>query len=457
MIALMQKQRPARYSVAWDPKGCQACFVLFTLIFFFVFSWSIYLPGVIHGPPLSELEAVEETPIRNATLGFEKIFALALPDRKDRVRPLLDAANATNITITVLNAVRDSEISETGKPKNWPGERHRAGELGCLVSHVRTWNKMVANNISSALIMESDADWDLRIASILQPLPRAISRMVDFASWPRLPTNNPNDAPDVPPSPSPNHPYGLNWDILWLGHCGSNNEGTSRIYSWNDSSVPPENKEFVFDNGLNADQHIPGTRALYQFQRTTCSTAYAITLPGAKKLAKYFKEADNNLDLELSGVCARHADMVCLAVWPQVITACQSDSNIAHSGAGDIVNTPDDGDGPSDVKAGPALQFSARKNAERIMRDGKGRDDWKSQWDTMWAPGEPLKEDERKEAEEEGADGGGKEGGEKGEEEKGKARKDGMWVMVKLNRTAAFQEGCAKDFEVLDARKVVSG
>ena len=60
----------------------------------------------------------------------------------DRVQPLLEAANATNINVTILDAVRDKQIPKDAWPKGWsehPGKK--VGELGCLMSHVRTWRK----------------------------------------------------------------------------------------------------------------------------------------------------------------------------------------------------------------------------------------------------------------------------------------------------------------------------
>ena len=70
------------------------------------------------------------------------MFALALPDRIDRVQPLLEAANATNIDVTVLDAVRDKQIPKDAWPKGWSDNGAKTvGELGCLMSHVRTWRK----------------------------------------------------------------------------------------------------------------------------------------------------------------------------------------------------------------------------------------------------------------------------------------------------------------------------
>ena len=251
-----------------------------------------------------------------------------------------------------------------------------------------TSHRMISTNITTALILESDADWDLRIASILSRFPPAIAEIVDFPfpSNPRFPPSASIASPLLPPPLQPSHhiPYGTAWDILWFGHCGSSHEGFGRIYSWNDSTVPPEGREYVFDIGLQGDQHIPGTRALYQFGRTTCSTGYAITLRGAMKLVKYFREADSNLDIQLSSVCTRHADMTCLGVWPQVITAALTASNIDHSGEGDSAGGSGENVKEAHPLPGPALQFSARVNAKGLLEEGKGWEDWKAEWDAMF-------------------------------------------------------------------------
>ena len=78
--------------------------------------------------------------------------------------------------------------------------------------------------------MESDADWDMRVKEILPPLARGIRELVD---WPFDRSHHVLD-PQI-------EPYGDTWDVLWIGHCGSNHDGNTRIYSWNDTTVPPGN------------------------------------------------------------------------------------------------------------------------------------------------------------------------------------------------------------------------
>ncbi|KAL6720022.1 hypothetical protein ACLMJK_001943 [Lecanora helva] len=308
----------------------------------------------------------------NNTLGFERIYALVLPGRADRTRPLLNAAKATNLNLTVLDAIRDKDIAKEFWPQDWKDD-HTTGELGCLVSHVRTWNKMIAQNVSSALIVESDADWDLRLRSSMRKLALGVRTLID---WPF----------EQPHNAQPYHvqPYGDSWDIIWTGHCGSSHEGNTRIYRWNDSSVPPRSKTWVYKPVLTDEQHIFGTRSLFQFGSTTCTTSYAISLQGAVKLVNYFKKTNKGLDETMSRVCTTKVDLTCVSVWPQVMMAADTKSNILHHKGQDIVEGGEIEFKPMDVKPGPSIQYSAWRNARRIIDEGAGRDKWLPEWYGTW-------------------------------------------------------------------------
>ncbi|MCJ1224985.1 hypothetical protein MMC12_001632 [Toensbergia leucococca] len=89
-------------------------------------------------------------PVTNSTLGFQQIFALSLPERADRRIPLINAAKATNISFTSLDAVRDKEIPKDEWPKGWNSDNeHKEGELGCLISHKRTWEKHASPSLTA--------------------------------------------------------------------------------------------------------------------------------------------------------------------------------------------------------------------------------------------------------------------------------------------------------------------
>ena len=97
------------------------------------------------------------------------------------------------------------------------------------------------------------------------------------------------------------------------------------------------------------------------------------------------KHARNSLDSSLSDTCSEEANLTCLGIWPQIITATETRSNIDHEEGG---LKPEDGQEEkvvNEVKPGPGLQFSAWVNAKGVLEEGWGADRWKAEWDTSWA------------------------------------------------------------------------
>ena len=232
--------------------------------------------------------------------------------------------------------------------------------------------RMISLNVSSALVIESDADWDMRIRSVMQRLAHGVRMLVD---WPF----------DKPHHTNAAHidPYGDSWDILWIGHCGSSHGGNMRMYSWNDTTVPRKGKTWTYMPALTEEQYVPGTRSVFQFGKTTCTIGYAVTLQAAKKLVKYFKKVNANVDDMMSWLCTEKQDLVCLAVWPQIMTAADTKSNIDHDKKDDISEKADDA--TYIINAGPGLQYSARRNARRVIDEGARRADWIPEWYGSWA------------------------------------------------------------------------
>lgn len=230
-------------------------------------------------------------------------------------------------------------------------------------------DRIIEENISTALIMESDADWDMRIHDILPGVAKGVKNIAD---WPFPAADHPKDIAVA------SSPYGDNWDVIWIGHCGSHPDGTGRIYHFEDETVPPEDKEYSFSGKPSKEVHPKGTRIVFEFQLTICTSAYAISQKGAVKLRKYLEESNLNIDLRMETLCNDQPSLTCLGVWPQVITAAPSESNIKHPAAeqapGTAVDQPDNG-----LTAGPAIQYSARRNANIVLK-GLGRNKWVKEW-----------------------------------------------------------------------------
>lgn len=217
--------------------------------------------------------------------------------------------------------------------------------------------------------MESDADWDVRIHDILPGVAKGAKRIVD---WPFPTTDHPKDiAVDA-------SPYGDNWDIIWIGHCGSHPDGSGRVYNFKDETVPPEEKEYTFAGKPRKEIHPKGTRLVFEFQLTICTSAYAISQKGAVKLSKFLEETNLNIDLRMETLCNDEPSLICLGVWPQVITAAPSESNIKHPEAEQAPGTAVDGN-ETGITAGPAIEYSARRNADILLK-GLGRNQWVKEW-----------------------------------------------------------------------------
>ena len=76
--------------------------------------------------------------------------------------------------------------------------------------------------------------------------------------------------------------------------------------------------------------------------------------------------------------------MVCLAVWPQVMLAADTKSNIDHFHAGRIAKEGEMEHQPIVVKPGPSIQYSAWMNARRIIEKGVSWDRWVPEWQGTW-------------------------------------------------------------------------
>lgn len=178
-------------------------------------------------------------------------------------------------------------------------------------------SRIVRRNISSALILEDDADWDVRIKhqlhdfamstrTLTQPLLHdGISYADPTFPSPLDPSLVPDDIdfykipPTVPPKTSP---YGDNWDFLWLGHSTMRfpNPGLAsaailpkgRVVTMDEPTVP--GKEGLPKEGLPSIPPELGndlrytypdhTRVVHHVADGLASTAYATTQSGAREL-----------------------------------------------------------------------------------------------------------------------------------------------------------------------------
>ncbi|KAE8167457.1 hypothetical protein BDV40DRAFT_252958 [Aspergillus tamarii] len=284
-----------------------AVFVTYALV------WLVWLRNRTNGswiPATTYAAAAEDNllDIKNATLGFQKLFAIGFKERTDKHDAIALAASYTGLEIDWLEGVRAADIPPKAYPAVWTEEKHRdkPAELGSWRAHMNALRHIVENKISSAVLMEDDSDWDVNIKT----------QMVEFARG----TRALQGTKGIPISP-----YGDGWDMLWLGHCGINSRGEPKFYVIpNDLTVTPRphQNEFVRPP-LAEDPNFQGHRLIFNADNAICSWAMAFTYEGARKAltALSYVGIDEPVDLGYNFLCTNilHVPYQCLSSHPSIM------------------------------------------------------------------------------------------------------------------------------------------
>ncbi|KAL8356257.1 hypothetical protein RB601_001527 [Gaeumannomyces tritici] len=269
--------------------------------------------------------------VANDTLGFDKVFAINRPSRSDRRDSLSLAAALTGVRLSYSDGIDGSEVEERVLPADSEGKRIRKGNVGSWRAHMNVLRTIVEEGLETALILEDDIDWDVRLKSqlqtfslasqaFLQPLDghshgRSLSALLRdegdaTTTLPRI--------PQLPHQPQ-GSPYGTGWDVLWLGHCGTElpihegEEDAKNPHRDADADAPPppppaqkkplggvvvtirddetvpaprhlRPHPFADRPDRLATAHPPRTRAVHASRATTCSLGYAVSRAGARRL-----------------------------------------------------------------------------------------------------------------------------------------------------------------------------
>lgn len=201
-------------------------------------------------------------------------------------------------------------------------------------------------NITSALILEDDIDWDIRIKSqmttfarasrlLVQPLPQTNDQFLDPTRQQPITDQSYTDfnLEDHNVSLPSDSPYGdlSRWDLLWLGHCGcrfprssDENVPLGRVVIANDTTVPePRHLDMELGTDELLTQYPAHTRVVSRARVNSCSLAYAISQPGARRFLYELgvHKMSNTNDIMFRFVCDGVDGRglgTCLTVQPQL-------------------------------------------------------------------------------------------------------------------------------------------
>ncbi|KAH9904585.1 glycosyltransferase family 25 protein [Xylariomycetidae sp. FL2044] len=317
--------------------------------------------------------------VTNLTLGFEKVFVVGLPERTDKRDAITLTSALTGFHVEFVDGVKGESIPDKAVPFGVDRKLLWENNLGSWRGQINAARRIIEDGLESALIMEDDMDWDVRLKPQLERAAQGTRALLETVN-------------------QPNSPYGDDWDLIWLGHCGEvfpelldeNKERPaddpgmrymSRKYVIEkDATVPPWDRV----TGIIDFRESPEfTRWVHITGAPICTFAYALSQRGARKVL-YDLSVDHLLgafDNALAGLCRRAVstwgadlaavggdrglDTKCLSVTPPLFFHHRAKGRVA--GDSDIQGPA--GDQVREKGFTENIVWSARNNIQNMIMD----------------------------------------------------------------------------------------
>ncbi|ETS86986.1 hypothetical protein PFICI_00814 [Pestalotiopsis fici W106-1] len=238
----------------------------------------------------------------NSTLGFERLVALSTGPSW-RTRGLNRAADLSGLDFTIPFQPRNpDELVHAFQSLGSPQDRKPPdGSARAWLSHLDLLKYIIASGFETALVVEDDVDWDVRIK---QQMTLVSDNLRAYQETPENDTT----------------PFGTDWDVLWLGHCGSSiSEHPSKaplVYA--DDTAFPSSHYLGWAQPTLEKYLGDGRRQVQTSSMTVCSFAYAVNRVSAQKVLEVMgKGANEAFDVGLNVAC-RDGKLRCLIVNPQL-------------------------------------------------------------------------------------------------------------------------------------------
>jgi hypothetical protein len=171
------------------------------------------------------------------------------------------------------------------------------------------------------------------------------------------------------PYTRPSKPYGGDddWDVLWLGHCGTSLPPV-RNYS---ASVNSPDRFMLLDDAtvLGIDSfpssaYPPRTRTYHRSYTTSCALAYAVTQRGARKIM--YEHGIRNFDRDYGSAVSEWCDGLTKHMGARPMCLTSSPSVFGHFGGHELSKESGNAEAGSDgVKEGTLI-----KSVRRTLGEG---------------------------------------------------------------------------------------
>ncbi|KAF9639324.1 hypothetical protein BFW01_g11130 [Lasiodiplodia theobromae] len=278
----------------------------------------------------------------NATLGFNAIIVVSGPGSPRRSR-LIQASNVTEIDLTIPDQPQwtEQDIKNFTDALAWGGRETGRGSTLAWLSHHHVLQWFLHSELETALILEDDVDWDIRLRTL--QIPHAAAAVRDL----------------LQPATTYYGDLG-SWDLLWIGHCGDwfnkIEAGIGPGYQkpedlrslphriFNDSTLPDrENLHPFTKDFLTAIEMPEKARAFHKALHPLCTFGYAVTRHGAarivKDIAPITRPESPAYDTAMLHGCVKRG-LRCYTVNPELFHHMIGDSIIAQEDQREIVYLP---------------------------------------------------------------------------------------------------------------------
>ncbi|KAJ5535685.1 hypothetical protein N7513_008871 [Penicillium frequentans] len=292
--------------------------------------------------------------IENQTLGFGKVFAINLPNRQDKRDNIVLGSSVCNFEVEFVDGVAPDADPPRTYPYNWNPD-HSASEYAARRAHLNGIRRIVEQGLGSGVIVEDDADWDLNIKTQLQSFALAIRGLQGTRN---IPTSS---------------PYGDDWDILWLGHCGLECKTDLPYYESDDDLTVLAPRHFLpYWRDPPAVERPEHSRMVCTAQDAVCTSFYALLAALSVNPSGLAEEIDigAQIDVAVGRMCG-HGYLRCFAPYPAITGifrsagAADKGSDIHQEGAGDTVGF-----------ASWGMLYSTMSNVQRILRGQPVKATW---------------------------------------------------------------------------------
>ncbi|GAB7351511.1 hypothetical protein MBLNU459_g2154t1 [Dothideomycetes sp. NU459] len=269
----------------------------------------------------------------NSTLGFGALYVVSGPGSPRR-DGLVQSANVSELRLTIpeLPAWTDAQVMA------FRGSDTRTtitnGSVRAWLSHNLILNDFLKSGLETALILEDDVDWDIRLRTLQVPLAASGARSI------------------LPPADEEyywGHPE--DWELMYVGHCGDyfttldENVGVGVVHPQDlqelphallpDESMPDRTDMHPFTASLLTAFGVPEkTRIVHRSVSPLCTFGYAVTRASAKRIVEEFapikdrnEDTPHAYDVAILTAC-RDKGLRCYTVNPELLHHMEGESLI---------------------------------------------------------------------------------------------------------------------------------